>query len=71
MGRRKKQGITTPQKFDNISMEELVENDGSEYPIANPNRMINMSNKLNEDHAYCSAIHNSQAMETAKMPHYR
>jgi hypothetical protein len=49
MGRRR-QGNPTPQKTNNISTEDLVENEGNEYMAADPSgMMISISKKFNED----------------------
>jgi hypothetical protein len=45
-----RQGNTTPQKTNNISIEDLVENEGNEYPVADSRRMMtSISNELSED----------------------
>jgi hypothetical protein len=49
MGRRRRQGNSTPQKSKN-SIGYLVENERNEYPAVDSSRMISMSNELNEVH---------------------
>jgi hypothetical protein len=47
MWRRRRQGNSTPQK--NNSIEDLLENEENEYPLADPNRtMINITNELSD-----------------------
>jgi hypothetical protein len=40
MGRRTRQGNTIPQKTNNDSVEDLVENEGNESPVSDPTRMM-------------------------------
>jgi uncharacterized protein YpuA (DUF1002 family) len=48
MGRRRL-GNTIPQKTNNNSVQNLVESEGNESPVADPSRlMIKMSNELKE-----------------------
>jgi hypothetical protein len=48
MGKRR-QGNYNPSKKTKNSIEALVENEGNEYTVSDPTRiMISMSNKLNE-----------------------
>jgi hypothetical protein len=50
MGRRRRQGNSTHQKTNN-SIEDFVGNEGNEYMVPNPNRMIiNMTNEPNNIH---------------------
>jgi hypothetical protein len=50
MGRRRRQGNITPQKTNN-SIENLVENEENEHPVADRSRMmISMSNATIENH---------------------
>jgi hypothetical protein len=50
MGRRRRQENTSYQRTDN-SIEDSVENEGNEHPVAVPNRMrISMFNELSESH---------------------
>jgi hypothetical protein len=50
MGRRRKQGNSTPQKSNN-STENLVGNEENEYPVPYHNRMmISMYNELSDDY---------------------
>jgi chromosome condensin MukBEF complex kleisin-like MukF subunit len=49
VGKSRRQGNTTLQNTNNNSIEDLVENEGNEYSVADPSKMmINMSNELNE-----------------------
>jgi hypothetical protein len=40
MGRRRRQGPKTPQQTYNNSIEDLVESEGNEFPVADPSRVI-------------------------------
>jgi hypothetical protein len=52
MGRKRRQGNMTPQKTSNNIIEDLVESEGDETPVADLRRiMINMFNELKEEHA--------------------
>jgi hypothetical protein len=42
---RKRQGNTTPQKSNNNSMEDFVENEGKVNPTADPSRKITSRSK--------------------------
>jgi GTP cyclohydrolase I len=49
----KKAGEYNPSRTNNL-MEDLAENDKNEHLVADPSRMISMSNELNEVHKRCS-----------------
>jgi hypothetical protein len=50
MGRKRKQGNITPQKMNNKVIEDLVENEGDEFPVAVLRRMmVRIFNELRKD----------------------
>jgi hypothetical protein len=40
MGRKRKKGNKTPQKINNNPIEDLLKNEGNEYPVADPSKMM-------------------------------
>jgi hypothetical protein len=47
--RRRRLGNCTPQKSNSI--EDLIENEGNEYPVSDPNKiMINVTNVISDAH---------------------
>jgi hypothetical protein len=50
MGRKRRQGNTTPQKANNDIIEDLMENEGDESPVADLKKMKTRKfNKSEED----------------------
>jgi uncharacterized protein (DUF1697 family) len=51
MGRKRRQGNTIPQKANNTTIEDLMESEEDESPVANVKRMmIRMYNEHNKEH---------------------
>jgi hypothetical protein len=60
-----KNSMEAPQKI------EFPYNSAIPFLRLYPNKCESANNKRHlHTHVYCSSIHNSQAMEIAKMPHY-
>jgi hypothetical protein len=50
MGKKRKQGNMSPQKAHNLRIEDLVNSEGDEFPVAEVRRMmIKMFNEFNEE----------------------
>jgi hypothetical protein len=49
MGRKTRRGNTIPQKTNNNIIQDLVECEGDEFPVADLRRMIRMINELKEE----------------------